>query len=386
MTRLVTGLEKKILKIRVLMQLFNIVLKKTRCPVKSFRLLKQIKVKYKSTLGQKLMTKVVNVDGRYFWRLSAPGFPSDASARLHENEIARFFPSDPKRGLHTIVFSVTKKCTLNCEHCFEWDDLAKYDTLKTSDLINIVRKFQTYGTTQFMFTGGEPVIRLDDICEILDNVEHNTDFWIFTSGIGLTFERAQKLKKAGLTGVLVSIDHYIEKEHNKFRGSDKIFQAAVSAVENTNKAGLVSGLSLCAHKNIVTKEHIEAYMNFAQELGVSFVQILDPREAGRYKGKDVGLDPAQIEVLEDVYIKYNSLKEYRDYPIVNYLGYHQRRTGCFGGGDRFFYIDTDGDAHLCPYCREKIGSAIELSAEELMAKMQNSKCHAFENAAKVSKN
>ena len=383
MTRLVAGIEKRILKFRVLMQLFNVVLKKTRSPIKSFMLIKQIKEKYKSTLGQKLMNKVVKVDGRYFWRLSAPGFPSDASARLHENEIARFFPSDQKRGLHTIVFAVTKKCTLNCEHCFEWDNLAKEDTLRTSDLINIVRKFQDYGTTQFMFTGGEPVIRTDDLCELLHNVEHNSDFWIFTSGLGLTLERTHKLKKVGLTGVLVSIDHYIEKEHNKFRGSDKIFQAAVQAVGNANKAGLVSALSLCAHKDIATKEHIEAYMNFAKELQVSFVQILDPRETGRYKGKDVELSSEQIEILEDVYIKYNSLKEYRDYPIVNYLGYHQRRTGCFGGGDRFFYIDTDGDAHLCPYCRGKIGSAIVLSAEELISKMQSGKCHAFENAEGV---
>lgn len=383
MTRLVTGIEKRILKFRVLYQLFKVVLKKTGCPVKALRLIKKIKEKYKSTLGQKLMNKVVKVDGRYFWRLSAPGFPSAASARLHENEIARFFPSDPKRGLHTIVFAVTKKCTLNCEHCFEWDNLAKEDTLRTSDIINIVRKFQDYGTSQFMLTGGEPVIRTDDICELLNNVEHNSDFWIFTSGLGLTLERAEKLKKAGLTGVLVSIDHYIEIEHNRFRGSDNIFQVAVQAVENTNKTGLVSALSLCAHKDIVTQEHIDAYMNFAKKLGVSFVQILDPREAGRFKGKDVELNPGQIKILEDVYIKYNSLKEYSDYPIVNYLGYHQRRTGCFGGGDRFFYIDTDGDAHLCPYCRGKIGSAVELSAEELISKMQSGKCHAFENADSV---
>jgi MoaA/NifB/PqqE/SkfB family radical SAM enzyme len=383
MAMLTNEIEKRILKLRVFRQLFLVVLKKTGCPVKAFRLIKEMKEKYKSTLGQNLMNKVVKVDGRYFWRLSAPGFPSAASVRIHENEIARFFPSDQKRGLHTIIFAITKKCTLNCEHCFEWDNLAKDDTLHTSDLIKVVRKFQDYGTTQFMFTGGEPVIRLDDICEILNNVENNSDFWIFTSGIGLNLERAQKLKKNGLTGVLVSIDHYIEDEHNKFRGSDKVFQAAIQAVANANKAGLVSALSLCAHKDIVTKEHIEAYMNFAKELGVSFVQILDPRETGRYKGKDVELNSAQIEVLEDAYIEYNSLKEYRSYPIVNYLGYHQRRTGCFGGGDRFFYIDTDGDAHLCPYCRGKIGSAIELSAEELMSKMQKGKCHAFENAEGV---
>lgn len=29
---------------------------------------------------------------------------------------------------------------------------------------------------------------------------------------------------------------------------------------------------------------------------------------------------------------------------------------CSGVGDRFFYIDTDGFAHVCPYCSGKIAN------------------------------
>lgn len=381
MMRVVTKtFEKRILMFRVMLQFFLIMLKRTHCTVKAFRALKDIKNKYSSTVGQKLFNKVIKTEGRYFWRMSAPGFPSKASSVMYKCETDRLLPDTKNPGLRSIVFAVTKKCTLNCEHCFEWDDLAKTDTLKTSDILNIVRKFQNYGTTQFLFTGGEPVLRLDDICHVVENASKDSDFWIFTSGRGLTAERTKMLKKAGLTGVLVSIDHYKEYEHNRFRGSDTIFREAIQAVKNANESGLVTALSLCAHRGIVTKEHLEAYMELAKQLEVTFVQILDPREAGRYKGKGVELDPDEISIIEDIYLRYNSGKKYRLYPIVNYLGYHQRRTGCFGGGDRFFYIDTDGDAHLCPYCRGKIASAIDLTAEELISKLKEKHCHAFESA------
>lgn len=382
MMRLVTSsIEKQLLKFRVMRQLFMIMLKRTRCPIKAFRALKEIKKKYRSTVGQKLFNKVVKTDGRYFWRMSAPGFPSAACRKMHECEIDRMMPEPKNPGLRSIVFAVTKKCTLNCEHCFEWDDLAHTDTIGTSDILNIVRKFQDYGTTQFLFTGGEPVLRLDDICYVIESAAKDSDFWIFTSGRGLSLERARKLKNSGCTGVLVSIDHYIENEHNKFRGSDKIFTEAVQAVKNANETGLVTALSLCAHREIVTKEQLEDYMEFAKQLKVTFVQILDPREAGRYKGKDVELNSDEISIIEDIYQRYNSEKEYQLYPIVNYLGYHQRRTGCFGGGDRFFYIDTDGDAHLCPYCRGKIISAIDNPAQNIISKLSEQHCHAFKSAA-----
>jgi radical SAM protein with 4Fe4S-binding SPASM domain len=45
-------------------------------------------------------------------------------------------------------------------------------------------------------------------------------------------------------------------------------------------------------------------------------------------------------------------------PMVIYHGYHQRRIGCFGSGDRFMYIDPYGDVYPCPFSEMKIGNAI----------------------------
>ncbi|MBK6364942.1 MAG: radical SAM protein [Saprospiraceae bacterium] len=90
------------------------------------------------------------------------------------------------------MFAITNKCPLHCEHCFEWDNLNKEEHLTTAEIINTVHKFQDYGTTQVMFSGGEPMLRIHDIYQTLQAAKPGTDFWIITSGLGFSLERAKK--------------------------------------------------------------------------------------------------------------------------------------------------------------------------------------------------
>lgn len=49
-------------------------------------------------------------------------------------------------------------------------------------------------------------------------------------------------------------------------------------------------------------------MDLAKSLGVALVQILEPRQTGRYAGKEVLLDNDKIHLLEKVYMDYNTMK------------------------------------------------------------------------------
>ena len=119
-------------------------------------------------------------------------------------------------------------------------------------------------------------------------------------------------------------------------------------------------------------------MQLAKELDVAFVQVLEPRAKGKYEGLSVELKPEKIKLLEDIFLKYNNEKKYIDFPIINYLGYHQRKLGCFGAGNRFLYIDTDGDAHICPFCDNKVINANKATVLEIINELSKNKCMAFQ--------
>lgn len=377
---LVSESEKKRIKNKIFLQLIRLMNQRTKNPIRSLKLLLKFKKKYKTVFGDAMMSKISQVGDRYYYRLGSPGFPSLASENMYKNEISRLLSSESEKGLRTLIVAITKQCPLNCEHCFEWHNLNQKEQLSTQDLIKIVRSYQKYGTTQIMFSGGEPMLRKKDIIKILASAEPGTDFWIITSGLGLDKESAQLFKKYGLTGVMVSLDHHEAQMHNKFRGNSKAYKWAINAVANAHNSGLVTALSLCATKSFVQGNNLPRYMDLAKELGVSFVQLLEPRAEGKYNGQEVMLNENEIEILDKLYLEYNNEEKYSSYPILNSLGYHQRKVGCFGGGNRFFYIDTDGDAHLCPYCVGKNQNALQNSPEELIAQLKSQTCHVFEKS------
>lgn len=375
--------EKFFVRFALLVELCCTILVSLRNPLKVRPALRLLKAKYQSVFGMNLMTKVAKAGGRYYWRFATPGFPSKAGRILRANELNRVIPFKRGEGLGLVLLGLTKKCGLSCDHCYEWDRMHAPDVLSLPDLITIVHQYQAYGATQFMFGGGEPLLRFEDLCTILKSSYPGTDFWIATSGWKLDHKKAQRLKASGLTGVMVSLDSHIEEDHDIFRGKKGAFKMAITAVHNAKAANLVVGLAVCPTKTYATIDNLHAYMHLARDLGVTYVQIFEPRPIGRFKEKAVVLSKDQIALLEYVYLNYNTRKQYRDYPIVNYTGYHQRRYGCFGAGNYFFYIDTNGSAHPCPFCNQIICNVLENTAAETIEQLRkHSSCQSFLNEGK----
>jgi MoaA/NifB/PqqE/SkfB family radical SAM enzyme len=331
-------------------------------------------------LGDKRINKIALVDGKYYWDLYTPGYGSSAFTDFFEGEAHRIIPIAKKVNRFTNIFvAFTKKCSLQCEHCFEWDALNDKEKLNLTEIKNIIRKFQDKGTSQIQLTGGEPLLRVNDIIEILQSAKPETEFWVLSSGYNLTLENALRLKGAGLTGIVISLDHYDENLHNKFRGFKKSFEWVCAAVENAIAVNLVTSLSICVTKAFVSEHNLMKYLELAKKMGVSFIQILEPKAVGHYKGMDVMLLPAHEKILQNFYLKVNYEKRYAKYPIVTYHGYHQRQVGCFGAGNRNLYVDTDGDLHACPFCQKKMGNALSRSLDDSIEKLQAVGCHGFKS-------
>ena len=285
----------------------------------------------RKVLGDKQMTKVAYVDKKYYWDLYTPGYGSKAFKSFFEGEANRVVPHLKKTNRFTNIFiAFTKKCPLQCEHCFEWDTLNSKEKLSLTDIKNIIVKFQDKGTSQIQLTGGEPLLRINDIVEILKSTRPETEFWVLTSGYNLTDENARRTSKnAGLTGVAISLDHFDPKQHNQFRSFNKSYEWVETAVKSSLAVNLVTALSVCVTRAFVTKENLMQYAELAKQLGVSFIQILEPKAVGHYQGMDVVLSESHEKIIEDFYFKMNYQKKYSKYPIVTYHGYHQKENWMF---------------------------------------------------------
>ena len=255
-----------------------------------------------------------------------------------------------KEQYYLLFLAITNKCSLNCAHCYEWDFLNKKESLSKDAIFDIVKKYQQKNLGQIFFTGGEPLNRFDTLIKILPSVK-DAETWIISSGWHLTEDKATALKANGLTGALISLDHYVEEKHDEFRGLPKSYYWALLALKNAQSAGLITALSLCPTNEFIESNSFAPYMKMAQSLGVKFVQIIEPKPEGRNFDGDLVLTSSNKRKLENLFNEFNSGKIYRSFPIIIYTDYLKRLYGCEGVYERHRYIDTKGIEHPCPFCK-----------------------------------
>ena len=375
------GINKELAEFKIRLNLLKIVLRHFKSPIKIINILLKLDKIRRKVLGQNRLRKLVKANGKLYWDLYTPGCESYAFDRYIEGEINRITPIKSTTNRFINVFlAITKKCSLKCEHCYEWESLNLKETLSYSDLKSIVEKVQEKGVGQIQFTGGEPLLRIDDLIRLIETASVETEFWINTSGHKLTLENARRLKDAGLNGVVISLDHFDKDLHNSFRGNKYSFDWVQNGVQNSIANNLVVGLSICVTRSFVSKKNLLSYAQMAKAMKVSFIQILEPKPVGHYKNKDVLLNNEQLKLLEEFYIELNYNKRFKDYPIITYHGFHQRKLGCFAAGNRSFYIDTDGDIHACPFCQKKSGNVLDMDFDTSIESLLKFGCHSFEEA------
>ena len=380
---IISGVITIFYKIVILFHTFFIILFVYHNPIVVLKVLKAMLETGRKFHGRSEILKYARVNKRLFWTTDIPGWGSKAYKTFILNACNRHVPfKSVQDNLQTVIFSITNKCPLACEHCFEWDNLDSKEYLQLEKLKLIQTKIQDAGVSSIQLSGGEPLVRFDDLIELLNSCDSKTDFWLLTSGFGLSLAKAQRLRKAGLTGAYISLDHWNESDHNRFRNNEHSYKWVCEAALNCQKAGIIYGFSLCATKEFITENNLYRYLNQARTLGASFIRILEARKVGRYHKKMVELEKKQLSLLNDIYLEVNSNKKWVDYPIIVYPGFYQREIGCYGAGDRYLYIDSKGDVHACPFCQKSVGSLVTESMSVLIKRLQPKGCHKFKSASK----
>ena len=106
-----------------------------------------------------------------------------------------------------------RRCNLACTYCNEFDDFSK--PVPTDLMLRRVDKLAELGTSVVTISGGEPLLHpdLDDIIHRMR--ERRVVSGLITNGYLLTPDRIQKLNRAGLEWLQISIDNVNPDEVSK---------------------------------------------------------------------------------------------------------------------------------------------------------------------------
>lgn len=193
------------------------------------------------------------------------------------------------------------QCNQKCKFCYAaGQHKSNTKELSTEEWKKIIDILYKNGVPMVTFTGGEPTMR-EDLPQLVAHAERFVTR-LNTNGINLTSELCDKLKRAGLDTVQITLYSNNEAIHNELVGGNH-FNETVEGIKNAVKAGLdISVNTPICKKNI---DYVKT-VDFIHSLGVSFVTcsglICTGMAEANHKEYDLGED--------DLFKAVKSAKEY----------------------------------------------------------------------------
>src|ERR1700694_5758998 len=241
-----------------------------------------------------------------------------------------------------------RRCNLACAYCNEYDDVSKPVPLDT--MIERLDRLHALGTTVVSISGGEPLMH-PELDEIVAHIRKRRMMaGMITNGYLLTAARIERLNRAGLDHMQISIDNVMPDEVSKksLKVLDKKLQILAEHAEfhvNINSV-LGGGIRNPDDALVVGQRAIE--LGFTSTVGIIHDGDGQLRPIGE-RERSVFLEMKKFEKKN-----FSQLNQFQD-AIANGKPSNWR---CRAGA-RYIYVCEDGLVHYCSQQRGYPGKPLD---------------------------
>jgi MoaA/NifB/PqqE/SkfB family radical SAM enzyme len=229
-----------------------------------------------------------------------------------------------------------RRCNLACAYCNEYDDHSK--PVSVDLMYQRLDRLAELGTSIVTISGGEPLLHPDLDLLIARVRKHGMISGMITNGYLLTAERIQRLNRAGLDHLQISIDNVMPDDVSKksLKVLDKKLQLLAEHADFHVNINSVVGGGIQTPKDalVIGKRSIE--LGFTSTVGI----IHDG---------DGQLQPLQNEERE-VYTAMRAMEK-SSYARINYfqdnIAHGKPNNWRCRAGARYLYVCEDGLVHYC---------------------------------------
>jgi len=256
-----------------------------------------------------------------------------------------------------------RRCNLSCTYCNEYDDFSKPVPIEV--MYERLDHLAKLGTTIITISGGEPLLH-PDLDLVIARIRKNGMLaGMITNGYLLTAERIQRLNRAGLDHMQISIDNVMPDAVSKksLKVLDKKLQLLAEHADfHVNINSVVGG-------GIHTPKDALVVGKRAVELGfTSTVGIIHDGEGQ--------LQPL-ADVEREVYTEMRSMEK-NSYARINYfqdnIAHGRENHWKCRAGARYLYICEDGLVHYCSQQRGYPGKPLtQYTVEDIRREYRTAK-------------
>ncbi|RYM06548.1 GTP 3',8-cyclase MoaA [Sporolactobacillus sp. THM7-7] len=254
------------------------------------------------------------------------------------------------RPLRDIRISVTDRCNFRCRYCMpkeifgrDYPFLPKKQLLTFEEIQRLARLFVNLGVRKIRITGGEPLLRqdIDHLVGMLHRIDGIHDLAMSTNGVLLP-KFAEKLKKAGLNRVSVSLDSLDDQRFGHMNGRGVSVQSVLAGIRSAERADLPVKINMVVQKGVNEQDVIPMARYFRKtDHIIRFIEYMD---VGNVNGWNRGQVVSKQEILERIN---------KDMPLEtlkpNYPGEVASRF-CYKGTNKEIGIISSVTDTFCSMC------------------------------------
>ena len=244
-----------------------------------------------------------------------------------------------------ILFDPTNACNMHCRGCWS-GTYGKKSHLSFEDMDKIVTEGKDLGPHLYMLTGGEPLVRKNDILRLAE--KHNDCFFaLYSNSTLIDDELCREIVRLGNITFQLSIEG--TPDTNDARRGLGHYDAVMKAMDLLRKYGIIFGISVC-----YTRENIEAvtsdeFLRFMSEKGARYGFFFHYMPVGNNAVPELMPTIEQRRKMVDRIRYIRSSECDIDFYPMDFQNDGEFVGGCIAGGRNYFHINANGDAEPCVF-------------------------------------
>ncbi|MFD1065667.1 GTP 3',8-cyclase MoaA [Oceanobacillus locisalsi] len=261
------------------------------------------------------------------------------------------------RPLKDLRISVIDRCNFRCTYCMpkeifgkDFVFMPKDQLLDFEEIERLARIFADLGVRKIRITGGEPLLRRDlpNLIQKLIEIDGIEDIGLTTNG-SLLGHMAEKLKKAGLQRVNVSLDALDETLFQSINDSNVKPERVLKGITKAKEAGLEVKVNMVVKKGMNDKEIIPMAAYFKEQgIALRYIEFMDV-------GQSNGWDFSKVITKKHIF---QELNKYFDLEPVEpaYLGEVAKRYRYRGTNTEVGFITSVSESFCSTCTRARIAA------------------------------
>lgn len=242
----------------------------------------------------------------------------------------------------TILIDPTSACNLQCTGCWA-AGYGRAHNLEYEVLDRVIREAKELGIYTFLYSGGEPLVRKDDLIRLAE-AHDDCYFLAFTNGTLVDDALADDLVRVGNFALAFSTEG--NETQTDFRRGTGSYRAMTTAMRRLRDAGVVFGFSTCYHAENCDSVAGDEYVDRMIELGALFGWYFTYIPVG------AGAKPELIASASQrawMYHRVRAMRRNKPIFLLDFWNDGEFVGGCAAGGRKYFHINARGAVEPCAF-------------------------------------